>query len=409
MNSNVLIHGRTVDNARIAIRCDELGYIDSQTIINDGNGNFLKVNSDGSLNVDSSPSLLPPNTNVLLNSDACIALQADSKPLASKDPQNNRKGWYYVNDNPAHDINLKMNWFYFDGSNSNYIVKDIKQLLAVLSMDNIYGWPFFVVYTKPTGVNDHIPGFAHSSRVYQTLEQPVTGQKFQLYYSVDNYKPVNNDNLLQLPCAIGQTDGEWSDDMPLAYITIQTDSSYSVGECKNLYEQLGFTLNDSDPLLDSDRNTVLINLDTPLSSGSSNVNANIVSSVPLDVVNTQLSKLGFNDSGSLKVIQTNNASSKTFVDADFSSLNSGGATIGVNITSSNVQAVFGVAAISGMGLGVSLLIEYSVDNVNWYSSQTSLYMNNGLSFGASYQLASTFIRFVLGGTVDHITLNFCMK
>ena len=119
--------------------------------------------------------------------------------------------------------------------------------------------PFFVIYTKPTGVDDHIPGFAHSSRVYQPQQKPIFGEKHCMYWSSDNSTPVNNDNLLLLFAEQGNTDGVYTDEQEIAYITLQTDSGAVGGQIQNLYENFGYILNDSDPLLDASQNRVLIN------------------------------------------------------------------------------------------------------------------------------------------------------
>lgn len=456
MNSNVQIFGRTVENGRIAIRVNEDGYMDTSSVLNDGNGNFMKINADGSLNVDSTPNLSPPNINVLLGSDASLLLQATSSPTATADPQNGRKGWYYTNYDGV-SSSLKMMWFIFDGTSTTYTVGNLKQISSVLTRDIVGNAeaPFFVIYTKPTGVDDHIPGFAHSSRVYQPQQKPIFGEKHCMYWSSDNSVPVNNDNLLLLYAEQGNTDGVYTDEQEIAYITLQTDSGAVAGQIQNLYENFGYIINDSDPLLVASQNRVLINFDTPASGGgtSSDVNVltiastvkldvnvvDIASTVDLKVNNDSLTKMSYYDAGasgtylkailpeltavsnsaftnmtfngdkSLKVIQTNSSTSYLFGSTEFSSLNIGGYTNGINIVPFNVEAVFGVATISGTGLGVSLLIEYSADNITWYSSQTSLYMTNGVSFGASYQLGAPYIRLALGGTVDTITVNLCCK
>jgi hypothetical protein len=217
-----------------------------------------------------------------------------------------------------------------------------------------------------------------------------------MYWSSDNTKPVNDDNLLLLYAEQGNTDGDYDDSQEIAYITLQTDSGADIGQVQNLYENIGYVLNDSDPILDASRNRVLINLDTPTSGGggtTSDVNIlSIASTVDLKINNDSLTKMSYYDAGasgtylkailpeltavsnsaftnmtfnsdkSLKVIQTNSSTSYIFGSTEFSSLDIGGHTNGMNIIPFNVQAVFGVATISGMSLGVSLLIEYSADN-----------------------------------------------
>jgi hypothetical protein len=127
------------------------------------------------------------------------------------------------------------------------------------------------------------------------------------------------------------------------------------------------------------------------------------------VSNTVLSRMTFADDDALQVRQKNDSQVYIYTGVNFTSLTLGGHTQAVNISNSSIQAVFGKAQITGMSLGVSLGIEYSADNSTWYNSQTSLYMNNDVSFGSSYALGPPWIRLVLGGTVDSIDVNLCLK
>ena len=433
MSSNVQIFGRTVENGRIAIRCDNNGYMDTRSILDDGNGNSAVINADGSLNVKNTPSLFPPNINVLLGSDFGILLQASSIPLAAKDPQNGRKGWYYTNYNGV-DSGLKMMWFIFDGTSTTYTVGNLKQLSSVLTRDIVGNSPapFFSVYTKPTGSGDIIPTFAHSSRVYQPQQKPIFGEKHCMYWSSDGSTPVNSDNLLLLDSEIAVTNGDYTDEQEIAFITLQTDSGAVAGQIQNLYENFGYILNDSDPLLESAQNRVLINFDTPSSVGGIS-NVNVINS-SLVVTNTELSQLTFRDSivtGSQNVNITNaydtdnnclqvNQLSPIITALNFNETSFSDYVSGSPLPNNSVSQSFTLTKqtnfiLSGYGVKhsstPSIYLEISNDNFNW--SRTNYFSQiNDESTRITIQqtICYRYLRFkIVGGEVDTLDLFISYK
>jgi hypothetical protein len=367
--------------------------------------------------------IIPTNGTFLLDSPNGTLMQADSSPKATTSPDG-YKGWYYINADTKGGTNLKMNWYFYDGTDRNYLVGDVRLITATLSIRHSFYKPFFVLYTKNG-----------TSRVYTTSEIILEGEKVLFYFGETGYIPQNNENLRLVRCVPTKDNGLVEPFMPVQFLSIHSDSAYPTGEFEMVVQNLGFRM---------DNITCNFEMLTPATGGGGvTSNVNILSSVALDVVNETLTSMTFTNStfgskllnvfspeltnvhiisqeedlnvkvvntDAIKVIQTNTTTNYNFILSDFVDYKSPS----INIVKSNIQAVFGIASISGMSLGVPLGIEYSVDNdpnpAKWYNSQTSLTMINGVSFGASYQLGAPYIRFVLGGTnVTDITLNVCCK
>ena len=312
-------------------------------------------------------------------------------------------------------------------------------ITATVSLTNPLLKPFFVLYTK-TG----------SKRTYETSALLIEGEKVIFYFGESGYIPQNNDQLRLIRLVASHDDGLVLPEMPVQFLTMHSDSAFETDKFEMCCENVGFRIINI---------TCNYNLATPVSGGGGvSSNVNITESIELPVKNTQLNKLSFYDSGitgnylkailpeltnvhimgqeddikvevvntvtvsntvlsrmtfadddALQVRQKNDSQVYIYTGVNFTSLTLGGHTQAVNISNSSIQAVFGKAQITGMSLGVSLGIEYSADNSTWYNSQTSLYMNNDVSFGSSYALGPPWIRLVLGGTVDSIDVNLCLK
>lgn len=384
------------------------------------------ISNDTNLLITQS-NVIPTNGSFMLGSANGDIIQADSAPKATTSPDG-YKGWYYINQKGV-QTGLKMNWYFYDGTSHNYTVADVREITATVALRHPLNRPFFVLYTK-TG----------SSRTYTTNELLIEGEKVLFYFAETGYIPQNNDQLRLVRLTLDHDDGLVEPAMPVQYLSIHSNSSDPTGEFEVVVENLGFRINNI---------TCNYNLETPETGGggtSSNVNiltsvpldVNVLSSVAVDVANTALTSMTFTNSTfgnkllnvftpelvnvhiigqendikvdvinnePIKTIQTNSTTNYLYVLTDFVD----GVSPSINIVKSNIQAIFGIGTISGTGLGVSLGIEYSADNTTWYNSQTSLYINNAISFGSSYQLGAPYIRLVLGGSVSGLTVNICCK
>ena len=162
---------------------------------------------------------------------------ADSSGSFTRDT-NERDGWYYTNTDGGDKFNL----YYFDGLQENIKLKDIRSLWTRMTIDNYQtnpgNIPFFVIYTKPTGVGDTGP-FYHSRISYEfSSDQHIgIGEECVFYAleqpreSLDNRKVIFNlKNVL----------GDGLPDEEVFLISLQSNSGASSGQVQVLIDTLGF-------------------------------------------------------------------------------------------------------------------------------------------------------------------------
>jgi len=104
---------------------------------------------------------------------------ADGQPGIQDPSALIRDGWYFKNSVAGQ----KINWYYFDGLNQGTVtLGQLDSVYAVMTFDSISP-PIIAVYTLPTGINDAIPGFAHSRIVYDATmtPSPVVGKQYLVY------------------------------------------------------------------------------------------------------------------------------------------------------------------------------------------------------------------------------------
>jgi hypothetical protein len=245
----------------------------------------VTISNDTNLLITQS-NVIPTNGSFMLGSANALAIQADSEPLAVVSPDG-YKGWYYINQDNKGGVNLKFNWYFYDGTNHGYTVADIREITATVSLGTPANKPFFVLYTK-TG----------SKRIYQTNELMIEGEKVLFYFAETGYIPQNNDNLRLVRLTASSDVGLVEPGMPVQYLTLHSNSSDPLGKFSMVCENLGFRINNI---------TCNYALETPATGGggtSSDVNilssvpldVNILSSDPLDVVNGSLSAMTFSTS-----------------------------------------------------------------------------------------------------------------
>jgi uncharacterized protein (UPF0297 family) len=115
---------------------------------------------------------LTPNYNAVY--DLAIlgsTLWADSSPGFTADIYGNRNGWYYFNQNNASN---KSNIYWYSNTGiyaENNMAFSSVSTYAIITCDFVDNGsltiPTIGIFSKPTGTNDFMPGFAHSRWVYQ--------------------------------------------------------------------------------------------------------------------------------------------------------------------------------------------------------------------------------------------------
>lgn len=367
-------------------------------------GFLLPIRIDNDNNLITASDVIPPNGQVLLGSTEANIIQADSSTKATADTQN-RPGWYWSNK----ALGQKFNWYFYNGANHGYTISNLRLITATVSCDNVIYKPFFVVYTKPLGSGDLIPGFAHSARIYTTNGLFIEGQKCLFSVSLDGYQPTNNDNLQVVEFQFLRDDGIVANGMEIATISIQSDSANPIGTSGICVENVGFRILNE---------TLVYNLVAPASGGSGVSDVSITSSIDLNVVNQSLTDMSFYDMGtngkSLKVQNNTVLTTQLLTGADFTSLLIGGVSSSIDLSNSTNQSFFGNATlVSGGGSPGSgqLKIQFSIDNTNWYDTYNSFYISHPSAiFSSQYTFATKLMRFIIA---DHdmsaININVCYK
>ena len=172
---------------------------------------------------------------VLLANNA--AMWADSVPAAVVD-SNQREGWYYTNT----VLGNKCNIYFFGGIQETMTLSHLNSIWAKIAIDNYSATnclPFFIIYTKPTGVGD-AGAFYHSRLTYTMNSNVDIGIGEEVIIHTHHSPDISYDNRF-IPCPNLSVDGDGVSSEEILYITIHTDSGAAAGEVKILFQNLGFT------------------------------------------------------------------------------------------------------------------------------------------------------------------------
>lgn len=162
------------------------------------------------------------------------AVYADGQ-AGSQDPSAiTRDGWYFENASAGQ----KINWYFFDGLNQANISLGNFSAFAVVSFDSLSSGPILAVYTVPTGINDIIPGFAHSRKVFSaSLTGKTVGKKYVVYFGQN---PSVYPGLERIELSIsGSSAGEQGASERVLTCSYGSNSGAAVGNVKMMVESLG--------------------------------------------------------------------------------------------------------------------------------------------------------------------------
>lgn len=162
-----------------------------------------------------------------------IASYSDTLPIPSVDP-NGRSGWFHHKIAGNTD---KLNYYFYSEGNVPFLLNEIKNLKAIVSVDSANSIPFFCVYTKPTGVND-AGAWYHSVRRFTISggEKIVVGERIQMYsinkgLNLKGHRQVEFNNIID--------SGECLGTEQILTISIHTDSTSPI-DSKILVKALGY-------------------------------------------------------------------------------------------------------------------------------------------------------------------------
>jgi hypothetical protein len=409
-------------------------------------------------NLLTASSIAEPNAQVLLGTPECLAIVADSLPqLPLADPQD-RQGWYYINSSTINPN--KMNWYFYSGSNKGYRMADLRLITTIASLTNPLHKFFFVVYTKNG-----------TSRTYETPELLLDGEKCLFFFGETGYIPQNEGNLRQVRLLATHDDGLVTPNMEILYISIHSDSSFALNSYAVCVERFGYRLDNT--TID------IVLATPSSGGGGVSSDVNILSSVALSVVNSSLTDLSFLDQGtkgkflkvevpnSVSVINetlTNMSFSNSTIgtnkllnifspeltnvhiigqendltvevvntnpievvniqtlntllinEASFDTLAVGGVSGSITLENSSIQSFFGFAVLASGGTGGQLVIQFSIDNTNWFSTYNTFYISSSdvlspTTFSAQYTFAIKYIRFIIASqAMSKVNINICYK
>jgi len=426
-------------------------------------------------NILTASSIVEPNAQILLGTPESLAVVADSLPqLPLADPQN-RKGWYYINsDNTAPVGRNKMNWYFYSGVNKGYRIGDLRLITTIASLTNPLHKFFYVVYTKNGssrtyqttellldgekclfffGESGYIPqneGNLREVRLIPTSDNGTVLDSMEILYisihsdssyALNSYavcverfgyrlQNITMDIILETPESGG---GSSSDVNILSSVALDvvnqslTNMSFYDDGIKGKYLNVdvprGVVINNSaldvvnTTLTDmtfstSSLGTKLLNVFTPELT-----NVHIMGTeYEIPVINTDMS---FYDGGVgnklLKVINNTVLNTLLVDEASFNNLNIGGFSGAITLENSSIQSFFGSATVASLGTGGQIVIQFSIDNINWYDTFNSFYVSSidilkPSIISSNFTFAIKYIRFIITGQdMNTVKINVCYK
>jgi hypothetical protein len=155
-------------------------------------------------------------------------------------------GWYFINSVALR----KIDWFF--APDYEMTVADVKGLylnyfnVTTTTNDDL---PFISIYTKPTGVNDAIPGFAHSVATYIANFTPAVATPYSSFMNISGVQPDPFPYGHQLGAMIlspvqPNPRGQYLGTEEVLAISIGTNSTSPVGQCNFIFQKLGICLSE---------------------------------------------------------------------------------------------------------------------------------------------------------------------
>ena len=187
------------------------------------------------------------NNRVKLGSaNATSVIGGESTPIRDPDGRN---GWLFKK--LANDA-TKINFYYYSEGNTAFTLNDIQSLTAMISVNNYQNadsLPFFVVYTKPTGVGDG-GAWYHSAVKYHIDSNidVIMGELVEIYAGSE--PTDNNINKRKLSWNTKSVVGDGLPEEEILTISLHTDSG-ALMNTEILVSYLGFIFNKDSKLIKS--------------------------------------------------------------------------------------------------------------------------------------------------------------
>jgi len=221
-NPNVIIHGRDPENRHFAIRTDDQGYLETRTVSE------------------------TPVASIVYDLELLsIQLYADSQNFSVGTDPYGRNGWYGVNTATTGGSNCY--WYSNSLVPQNHMTKaQIECAYNIIALDRVEPTivlPFVLFYSAPTGINDQIPGFAHSIWTYTIPSNARlnAGETVMLVAGLSNKITNIRPEVRRVVLELTGEAGECGENELIDYISLNTDSGLKeVGAIQYLLQNAGF-------------------------------------------------------------------------------------------------------------------------------------------------------------------------
>jgi len=186
------------------------------------------------------------NGKVSLSSANGMAVYADSSPAPTMDADG-RDGWLFTK--TVADAS-KFNYYFYSEGNKAVTLNQIHSLCANISMDTYpssTSTPFFIIYTKPTGVGD--AGAWYHSRIIYTLDANETillGEDIEIYSIHSQANHHQNKRPVSFNTKI--VDGDGASTEEIYTISIHSDSA-SLASTQILVTSVGFSIKQNNKII----------------------------------------------------------------------------------------------------------------------------------------------------------------
>ena len=169
--------------------------------------------------------------------DVTAIIGGEEAPIVD---DNGREGWLF---NKLAIGTNKFNWYFYGAGNTLTTFGDLTSISCILSVDAyaaVNSLPFFVVYTKATGVND--VSWYKSKITYQLSagEKIHLGEEIQAWSGIKPTKQSNR-RMVEFNASSTTTLGGDTSIEELFTISVHSDSGAGVGT-KMLVNQVGYDL-----------------------------------------------------------------------------------------------------------------------------------------------------------------------
>jgi len=265
-------------------------------------------------------------------------------------------GWYFINSVALRNVA----WFF--APDYQMTVADVNGLymnyfnITTTSNDNL---PFITIYTKPTGVNDFFPGFAHSARTFAPTFSTSPASPYCSFMNISGTQqdPFPYGHILG-GMVIANTRGEYLPTEEVLAIAVGTSTSSPVNQVNFIMSKVGICLEQGNQELILNPQNILEQptLSTVLSLGSAAGNQSItgVNNLAATSVTTPTLANGANTltigtagqiTNVLGTLQNNGTALPAYISA------SGVASGAINMNANNITGCPSVDSASALTLG----------------------------------------------------------